>query len=364
MPQLSKILTMHGELESAGFARRVMHWQKMHGRHDLPWQGSCDPYPVWLSEIMLQQTQVTTVLNYFPRFLQRLPDLPSLAAAELDEVLALWSGLGYYSRARNLHRCAIAVMQWHGGRFPASAAQLQRLPGIGRSTAAAISSLCFGERVAILDGNVKRLLTRALGFGADLSIATNEAALWELAAKLLPKYDLKKNMPRYTQAVMDLGAGICSASKPQCAVCPLGALCRARQQGRCEHYPVKSRRLQRGTQTIWLLWAQRQDQSVWLLQRPNVGIWAGLYSFAGFDSRDALLAHVPVSLRAGAHDAPAFKHALTHKDLLLHPVQVPWRSNVGLPGPGSWIAADDWPGLGLPAPIRKLLAGGNVAMPN
>src|SRR5450759_3932897 len=181
------------------FSAQVVRWQKAHGRNDLPWQNTRDPYRVWLSEIMLQQTQVATVLEYFPRFLNRFANLASLAAATLDEVLGLWSGLGYYSRARNLHLCAIAVMGQHGGVFPQSAQLLETLPGIGRSTAGAIASLCFGERVAILDGNVKRVLTRILGFDLDLTLAANERLLWNEATNLLPVTDLNHSMPHYTQ---------------------------------------------------------------------------------------------------------------------------------------------------------------------
>jgi len=170
----------------ADLSLRVVQWQRQHGRNSLPWQHTRDPYRVWLSEIMLQQTQVGTVQDYYERFLARFPDLATLAGAELDDVLGLWSGLGYYSRARNLHRCAQAIRDRFGGEFPKTAASLQTLPGIGRSTAAAIASFCFGERTAILDGNVKRVLTRVLGFDADLSKAANERALWTLAEGLLP----------------------------------------------------------------------------------------------------------------------------------------------------------------------------------
>src|SRR5690349_16259112 len=189
-----------GEAAAAGttLAERVIAWQRTHGRHDLPWQRTRDPYRVWLSEIMLQQTQVSTVLAYYERFLARFPDVAALAAAPLDEVLALWSGLGYYSRARNLHRCAQAVMAQHGGRFPASSEVLATLPGIGRSTAAAIAAFCFGERAAILDGNVKRVLTRALGFAGDLSQSGAERELWAKAESLLPA----TGMEAYTQGLM------------------------------------------------------------------------------------------------------------------------------------------------------------------
>lgn len=341
----------------ADWSARVLRWQALHGRKDLPWQGTQDPYRVWLSEIMLQQTQVVTVRDYYARFVQRFPDVSSLAAASLDDVLALWSGLGYYSRARNLHGCAIQVMQVHGGAFPRTAALLQTLPGIGPSTAAAIASICFGERVAILDGNVKRVLTRALGFGADLAVGANERALWALAAELLPQRDLAHAMPRYTQAVMDLGATVCLARKPLCEACPMLDICAARREGRPESYPVKTRKLKRSAQSLWLLWAQTRDGAVWLRQRPTPGVWAGLYCFELFDSREALEATVPAKYRAALQDEAVFTHVLTHKDLHLHPVRVLLPSRA-LNTAGSWHAADAWPQLGLPAPVRKLLQQG------
>lgn len=336
-------------------ATQVVHWQKTHGRHDLPWQNTRDPYRVWLSEVMLQQTQVATVLDYFPRFLDRFPNVASLAAAPLDDVLGLWSGLGYYSRARNLHLCALEVMGLHAGTFPQTAHQLQTLPGIGRSTAAAIASLCFSERVAILDGNVKRVLTRVLGFDADLASAANERRLWDEASQLLPVHDLQQAMPRYTQGVMDLGATVCTAKKPVCGVCPLAQSCVAWGLGQPEKYPVKTRKLKRSSESIWLLWAQAGDASVWLSKRPTPGVWAGLYCFPLFDNREALEAAVPARYRTVLQDAPAFTHVLTHKDLYLHPVQVQVPPSAMALSEGAWIAADAWPRLGLPAPVRKLL---------
>ncbi len=333
----------------------VVRWQQACGRNDLPWQNTRDPYRIWLSEIMLQQTQVVTVRDYFSRFLQRFPDVATLAAAPLDDVLALWSGLGYYSRARNLHRCATLVMNLHGGAFPKSAAVLQTLPGIGRSTAGAIAALCFGERVAILDGNVRRVLTRVLGFDADLSITAHQQALWEQASLLLPKRDLRNTMPRYTQGLMDLGASLCSARKPACTECPLAMVCVASKLGQPERYPVKTRKLKRSAQSLWLLWAQNRDGNIWLGKRPVPGVWAGLYCFPLFDSRDALDAAIPDNGHSKSHDLPPFVHVLTHKDLHLHPVQVQLTKSDVNWEPGSWIAADAWPDLGLPAPVRKLL---------
>ena len=198
--------------EPGSVARRVIAWQRKHGRHALPWQNTRDPYRVWLSEIMLQQTQVATVLDYYARFVARFADLQTLAAAPLDDVLALWSGLGYYSRARNLHRCAQIIVADHGGQFPRTSVELATLPGIGRSTAAAIAVFCFGERAAILDGNVKRVLTRVRGDGRDISLAANERALWAIANELLPT----RAIERYTQGLMDLGATLCTARAPAC----------------------------------------------------------------------------------------------------------------------------------------------------
>ncbi|MDP1936761.1 MAG: A/G-specific adenine glycosylase [Hylemonella sp.] len=354
------------------FAMRVVRWQRSHGRNHLPWQGTQDPYAVWLSEIMLQQTQVGAVREYFARFMQRFPDVGALAQAPLDEVLGLWSGLGYYSRARNLHRCAREIMDQHGGQFPRSAELLQTLPGIGRSTAGAIAAFCFGERVAILDGNVRRVLARSLAFDADLSKTANERALWDLATGLLPRSALRTSMPAYTQGMMDLGATVCVARNPQCLVCPVADTCGARREGAPEKYPVKTRKLKRSAQSLWLLHLHTADGAVWLQRRPVPGVWAGLYCLPLFDSFEALQAAVPLRHRTRLQDAPAFVHVLTHKDLHLHPVsaRVPAGTPLcaqALPAPaqgkgeagieqcGEWIAPEQWPQLGLPAPIRRLL---------
>jgi A/G-specific adenine glycosylase len=338
------------------FASRVVRWQKTHGRHDLPWQNTRDPYRVWLSEIMLQQTQVSAVRDYFARFLARCPDVASLAAATEDDVLALWSGLGYYSRARNLHRCAQQVMALHGGAFPQTAEVLQTLPGIGRSTAAAIASFCFGERVAILDGNVKRVLTRLLAFDGDLASGANERALWNQATELLPRRAVREAMPHYTQGLMDLGATVCTARKPQCLLCPVNDLCVARRQGNPEPYPVKTRKLKRSAQALWLLQATTAAGDVWLQKRPVPGVWAGLYCLPVFDSREALEEALPTRLRKDLQDADAFTHVLTHKDLHLHPVVLNVDQPEALRDAGAWHTATQWPQLGLPTPIRTLLS--------
>ena len=340
----------------ADFAARVVNWQLRHGRHHLPWQNTRDPYRVWLSEIMLQQTQVATVLEYYARFLARFPDVSSLAAAHQDDVLGLWSGLGYYSRARNLHRCAQQVMAQHDGEFPRTASLLQTLPGIGRSTAAAIASLCFGERVAILDGNVKRVLTRVLGFSEDLAQGAAERELWLQAEQCLPAKDLGQVMPPYTQGMMDLGATLCTRSRPQCDACPLQDICVACAQGDPQRYPVKTRKLKRSSQSIWMLWAQTPQGQVWLSQRPTPGVWAGLYCLPLFDSANALAHALPQDSPTAIMALPAFTHALTHKELHLHPVRLTLSADVPVSVEGAWMAADQWPRLGLPAPVRKLLA--------
>ena len=340
-------------------ASQVVAWQRVHGRNDLPWQGSREPYRVWLSEVMLQQTQVATVLDYFARFLERFPDLTTLATASLDDVLALWSGLGYYSRARNLHRCAVIVCRDHGGEFPRSAEVLQTLPGIGRSTAAAIASLCFGQRVAILDGNAKRVLCRFLGFDADLSVHANQQALWAHATALLPRRDLSRNMPRYTQGLMDLGAMVCTRLQPDCDACPLAADCVAKRGAVAERFPAKTRKLKRTAQSIWLLCLSTHSREVWLSQRPSPGVWAGLYCVPLFDDRSALLAALPVSCHNALEDAPVMRHVLTHKELYLHPVRLSVPPSGLQPATdGAWFAKQHWPKLGLPAPIRRLLQGG------
>jgi A/G-specific adenine glycosylase len=340
------------------FSARVIEWQRSHGRHRLPWQNTRDPYRVWLSEIMLQQTQVATVLGYYERFLQRFPDVQALAAAGVDDVFALWSGLGYYSRARNLHRCAQAVVAEHGGAFPRSSDGLARLPGIGRSTAAAIAAFCFGERVAILDGNVKRVLSRVLAFDEDLAGQAAERRLWVEATRLLPE----RGIEGYTQGLMDLGATLCLARSPQCLLCPVQTECAALHSGTVERYPVKSRKLRRGRREHVWLWLQWRD-SLWLAQRPATGVWAGLWSLPEFDSTAAFEA-CGSGWPGSGETMGSFTHVLTHLDWTLHPLR--WRLPDRTPAarvraitdslpPGRWFTLDEALASGLPAPLRKLL---------
>ncbi len=352
-------------------ARLLVAWQRLEGRHHLPWQQAREPYRVWLSEIMLQQTQVTTVLGYFDRFLARFPDVQALAAAPLDDVLTLWAGLGYYSRARNLHRCAQDVVALHGGAFPGTAQALQTLPGIGPSTAAAIASFCFGERISIMDGNVKRVLSRVLGWEQDLSVTAHARSLDAAAAKLLPQRS--QDMPAYTQGLMDLGATLCTPRKPACLSCPWSDLCVGRRMGDPERLPVKTRKLKRSERESWLPWLVWRDQ-VWLQQMPDKGVWAGLWTLPLLDSEQALLSLLS-SAHAGARcgadllaaelePQPRTKHVLTHLDWWLNPRRIVLddacaallsaRLSAQEPS-GRWVAQGDLVRYGLPAPLRKLL---------
>jgi len=362
-------------------ADRLVAWQRRDGRHHLPWQQTRDPYRVWLSEIMLQQTQVSTVLGYYERFLQRFPTVADLAAAPLDEVLAMWSGLGYYSRARNLHRCAQAVVADHAGQFPRTAEALQRLPGIGPSTAAAVAAFCFGERISIMDGNVKRVLARALGWEADLSVAAHERTLWRAAQTVLP--ERSEDMPAYTQGLMDLGATLCTPRKPACLTCPWSDVCVARTTDEPERLPVKTRKLKRGTREHWWLWLVRQapdGEQVWLERLPDTGVWAGLWTLPLLDAEEELTSLLGKALAEALEPQPRLKHVLTHLDWWLHPRRVllddaraealtatlsarhgaaasqgSHAAGRIVTGQGRWVAVNDLTAWGLPAPLRKLL---------
>ncbi len=334
------------------FANQVIAWQRAHGRHGLPWQGTRDPYRVWLSEIMLQQTQVSTVIGYYDRFLQRFPSVQSLAAAPLDDVLALWAGLGYYSRARLLHRCAMQLVQQHGGQFPSTAQALAELPGIGPSTAAAIAAFCFGERAAILDGNVKRVLARWLAFDGDLSEAAQHRVLWSHAQALLPD---REDMVPYTQGLMDIGSAVCTQRQPSCGACPVSATCVGRLQGDPLRYPVKTRRLKRGRRENLLLLLTAENR-IWLVQRPASGVWGGLWSLPEF-ADDVALAATIAALPGRMQRLAPVRHALTHFDWTLHVRWLQLDTAAAEPQamPGRWVAASDLHRHGLPAPVRSIV---------
>lgn len=341
----------------AAFAPALMSWQRSHGRHGLPWQGTRDTYRVWLSEVMLQQTQVSTVLSYYPRFLDRFPDVRSLAAASADDVMAMWSGLGYYSRARNLHRCAQVVVSDHQGEFPRSAAALEQLPGIGASTAAAIAAFCHGEPVSIADGNVRRVLSRLLAIEDDLSTVAAQRRLWDVAQALVPVGPALADMQAYTQGLMDLGATVCSRSRPGCSRCPVASLCVGLRNGDPERYPVRSRRLVRRHESWFLLVLMREhagERQVWLQRRPAKGIWGGLYCVPVFPSESDALAELPLPLPE-VQPLPVLCHALTHRELRLHPLLVTDERVLEVQGDGTWHPMATLDTVGIPAPLKALL---------
>jgi A/G-specific adenine glycosylase len=338
----------------ASFASRVVAWQQAHGRHELPWQRTRDAYRVWLSEIMLQQTQVSTVLPYYERFLARFPTVAALAAAPEEDVMRLWSGLGYYARARNLHRAAHEVVERHGGVFPTSFDALVALPGVGRSTAAAIAAFSAGERRAILDGNVRRVLARHAAVEGDPSSAAVLARLWAIADERVPDAGIEA----YTQGMMDLGAGICTTRDPACLLCPVADDCRARIEDRIAELPGRrAKRVapRRGVSMLVLLSAGE----VLLEKRPSKGIWGGLWSLPEADAGADIAGEV--SRRYGIAGAtpdplPRFEHAFTHFTLEVAPWRVPLPTRPDCAAGTSWLSLADVSGAALPSPVKALLS--------
>ncbi|HEL2960762.1 MULTISPECIES: A/G-specific adenine glycosylase [Stenotrophomonas] len=347
------------------FVARLLHWFDDHGRHDLPWQHPRSPYRVWLSEIMLQQTQVTTVIPYFHRFLQHFPSLPDLAAASNDAVMAQWAGLGYYARARNLHAAAKRCVELHDGDLPRDFDALHALPGIGRSTAGAILSQAWNDPFAILDGNVKRVLCRYHGIDGFPGLPAIEKQLWAIAEAHVAQVP-DGRMADYTQAQMDLGATVCSRAKPACVICPLQDDCVARREGRTAELPTpKPSKTLPEREAVALLLRDAQ-QRVLLQKRPDTGIWAQLWTLpqaeAGSVLQDWFDLHVDGSLEE-AEELPVLQHTFSHYKLHL---QVLSRQVHGLRVEEPtlrWVAADELPALGLPAPIRKLLDGATTKAP-
>ena len=338
-----------------GFASRVVAWQRAHGRADLPWQ-TRDPYRVWLSEIMLQQTQVTTVLRYYERFVAAFPDVRSLADAPLDRVLEHWSGLGYYRRAHHLHGAAKAIVAQHDGVFPRDPAALAALPGIGRSTAAAIAAFAFGVNGAILDGNVKRVLARHRGIDGFPGEPKVERRLWGIAEALKPDRDIE----RYTQGMMDLGANVCTRANPQCGACPVRDDCVALRDGRVGELPSPRPRKPVPQRAVRLLVIEHAGELL-LERRPDTGIWSGLWSFPELpldeDVDTALRARFGAEAFTRERLAP-LTHAFTHFTLRMHPERVSvarFARSVNAPG-GVWLSPFDARRAALPAPIRRLIA--------
>jgi len=338
-----------------GFAQRVIAWQRVHGRHDLPWQGTRDPYRIWLSEVMLQQTQVMTVAAYYRRFLDAFPAVHALASAPLDRVLALWSGLGYYRRAHHLHSAAREVVLRYGGEFPRDAGTLATLPGIGRSTAAAIAAFAFGAHAAILEANVKRLFARHEAIAGYPGAPKVAARLWQVAQAMLPARDVET----YTQGLMDLGASVCTPAQPKCELCPVRADCAALREGRVNELPSPRPRKTLPRRAIRVLLIERGGE-ILLERRPATGIWSGLWSLPELP----LDADVGASMRTRfavdavvGEELPPIAHGFTHYALTMHPRRVlvaKWPARAEAPGL-LWLSPADAHGAALPAPIKKLL---------
>jgi A/G-specific adenine glycosylase len=344
-------------LELTDFSSRLIAWQRIHGRHDLPWQNTRDAYRIWLSEIMLQQTQVSTVIPYYARFLERFPTVTALADAPIDDVMALWAGLGYYSRARNLHRCAQVVAYEHGGAFPRTVDELAELPGIGRSTAAAVASFAFAARATILDGNVKRVLARVFGVAGFPGEKKVESAMWKLAESLLPDAANKEEVTAYTQGLMDLGATLCVRGKPDCARCPFASDCVANVEGRQRELPAARPKKAVPTRKTWML-VLKDGDSVLLEKRPPTGIWGGLWSLPEAPDEAAL---VQIAHGHGGDERlqrlASFSHTFTHFKLDIEPRLGEAR---GTPRELSdaqtvWAPLSRIESYGVPAPVRKLL---------
>ncbi len=342
----------------SSIAAQLIRWHNQHGRHYLPWQGTHDPYAIWLSEIMLQQTQVSTVIPYYTRFLQQFPTIQSLAKAPLDTVLSLWSGLGYYSRARNLHSAAQQIVQDFKGQFPSTRTLIEQLPGIGRSTAAAIAVFAFGKREAILDGNVKRVFARYFGIHGFTSEANTLQLLWQAAEAALPADSGSGEIETYTQALMDLGATVCTRSAPRCNACPLQQQCIAWRQKCVDQLPTpKPRKSLPQKETVMLL--IHSSQKLLLQKRAAKGIWGALWCPPEIDtdvdsvqhcrSHWGLKVQPPIAL-------PALDHQFTHFKLRIYPQLLHVVSEPEAEQPQSiWISPADALKQGIPAPVRKLL---------
>ena len=342
--------------EINSFTKNLLHWFQKSGRHDLPWQQNPTPYRVWISEIMLQQTQVITVIKYYQRFIDKFSSIRLLSEANLDEVLSLWSGLGYYARARNIHRCAQTIMELYQGAFPTRLDLLSTLPGIGRSTAGAILSFSMNIRAPILDGNVKRVLTRFYAIEGSPTQSDISEQLWELTDQLTPK----NHFSEYNQAIMDLGATICTRSKPHCLACPVRTGCQAYAQKRQQDFPYKKKKPPKPQKIIKMLLIKNSSQQIFLQKRPSIGIWGGLWSFPECDPNEDVrqwcYQHFNCEI-VEQNSLKSFTHAFTHFNLIIHPVEI----LIGTVAPmimedcqAIWYHLDSALPGGIPSPIAKL----------
>ncbi len=346
-------------MQHLNFSVQLIRWQRAHGRHQLPWQNTHDPYAIWLSEIMLQQTRVATVIPYYLRFLRCFPDLKSLSLASLDEVLALWSGLGYYSRGRNLYKTARLIVSDHHGIFPQKIEVIQQFPGIGRSTAAAIEVFAYGKRCAILDGNVKRVLVRYFGMEGYPGEKKTEVLLWKKAEELLPKNNVRGNIEAYSQALMDLGATLCTRTKPKCIVCPIQRECVAFREHREDklpiHRPCKPLLVK---ETVMLMIIRRSE--ILLERRPLTGIWGGLWCLPEMPANENVFLYCTqrfgIKIKLLAH-MPSIDHTFTHFKLRIYPRSLQVVSQISKISQSGqiWISFTGALEAAIPTPVRNLL---------
>jgi A/G-specific adenine glycosylase len=340
------------------FSDAVLQWFEHHGRKDLPWQQNPNPYRIWVSEIMLQQTQVSTVIPYFQRFMAAFPDVQSLAATDLDAVLHHWTGLGYYARARHLHRAAQTICIEHGGELPKDLTSLQALPGIGRSTAGAILAMAYGQRQAILDGNVKRVLCRYYAIRDWPGHNATQKRLWQLAEQHTPT----RRVAEYTQAMMDLGATVCTRAPPGCVLCPLNAHCQALRQNCIAACPAPRPRKTLPLKQTRMLLLHAPDNTVLLQQRPPSGLWGGLYCLPELPpDHDVMTFCRDLRLAVKTQDSwPAFRHTFTHFHLDIQPIHLVLQEKPQTTLEKTLGANTLWynasVSCGLAAPVVKLLA--------
>ena len=343
-------------MSSPSLSRRVLAWYDRHGRKTLPWKRKRDPYRIWVSEIMLQQTQVTTVIPYFNRFIARFPDIKALARANLDEVLHLWTGLGYYARARNLHKAAQHIVEEHASVFPRRFEAVTDLPGIGRSTAGAILALAFGQRHPILDGNVKRVLARYHAVDTPLNKRDTDDRLWHLAEKYTPR----KRVADYTQAIMDLGATVCTRTKPRCTACPLRTACHACRLGAPQNYPVRAAKRSTPVKATRMLMIRDQRGRILLQQRPPAGLWGGLWGFpecANGNARHWCRKELGLNIQTDA-PWPVLRHSFSHFHLDITPIpaQVVGGTDQAMENAETvWYNVRRPDQRGFSAPVKRLL---------
>ena len=336
------------------FSTKLIEWQRDFGRNDLPWQKTT-PYEVWISEIILQQTQVVTAIPYFNKFISKFPNLDKLSNAKIDQILAIWSGLGFYARARNIYKAAKIIKSCHRGKLPRSLGKLTKLPGIGKSTAGAIISLGYKQKAAILDGNVKRVLSRYFKIQENLSLAHTNRKLWKISEKLLPK----KNIDIYNQAIMDIGALICTKASPSCKACPLNENCLAFKANLINKIPYKKKTTKKPLKTVHWLIPQNSNGEILLEKRKKRGIWEGLWSF--IESKDKNVLEKECKLRFKDNyiklkKLKKIKYSFSHYRL----EAIPYSTEINMCNKyknTKWVSSRNIDSLGIPAPIKKFIQG-------